>query len=80
MMSPKESAIPKGLYQHFKGNYYKVIEVVTHSETQEELVVYQALYGDKGIWARPLAMFTEQIERDGKTMQRFEYCEQASPD
>lgn len=69
------SNLKRGLYQHFKGNYYRVIDVARHSETNEELVVYQALYGDKGIWARPLAMFIEQIERDGKTLQRFTYCD-----
>jgi hypothetical protein len=68
-------SVKPGLYQHFKGNYYKVIDVARHSESEEELVIYQALYGEQGIWARPVSMFTEQIERDGKTHHRFAYCD-----
>ena len=68
-------SVKPGLYQHFKGNYYKVIELARHSESEEELVIYQALYGEKGFWARPLSMFTEQIELDGKTIDRFAYCD-----
>lgn len=70
--------LKKGLYQHFKGAFYKVLEVAKHSENEEQLVVYQALYGDKGIWARPLSMFTEQVERDGKVQPRFTYLEPQS--
>lgn len=65
--------LKKGRYQHFKGNYYEVVDVARHSETQDEQVIYRALYGDGGLWIRPLAMFTETIERDGKSMQRFRY-------
>jgi hypothetical protein len=68
-------SVKPGLYQHFKGNYYNVINVARHSESEEKLVIYQALYGEKGIWARPVSMFTEQIERDGKTIHRFAYCD-----
>ena len=67
--------IKSGLYQHFKGNYYRVSHVAKHSETEEELVIYQALYGEQGFWARPLSMFTEIIERDGQQLSRFAYCE-----
>ena len=74
----KKNSIKPGLYQHFKGNYYKVVEVARHSESEEDLVIYQALYGEKKFWARPLLMFTEQIQRDGKTLLRFTYCEQQS--
>jgi len=70
--------IQPGLYQHFKGNYYRVFQVATHSESEEQLVIYQALYGERGFWARPLAMFTEIIERDGKRQARFAYCEDQS--
>jgi hypothetical protein len=62
-----------GRYRHFKGNEYEVIGVAQHSETHEELVVYRPLYGDGGLWVRPLAMFTETVTRDGKAMPRFEF-------
>ena len=64
-----------GLYQHYKGPLYRVIDVATHSETEEPLVIYQALYGEKGIWARPLSMFTETVEIEGEEKARFAYCE-----
>ncbi|HEX9503988.1 MAG TPA: DUF1653 domain-containing protein [Patescibacteria group bacterium] len=60
-----------GIYKHFKGNEYKVIFVAKHSETKEDMVVYQALYGERGYWVRPLQMFTEQIERDEYKGPRF---------
>ena len=59
-------------YRHFKGNVYRVLHIGKHSETLEEMVVYQAMYGEKGIWVRPKAMFEEVIERDGKAVRRFE--------
>lgn len=63
-----------GLYRHFKGNYYEVLGVARHSETGEELVVYRPLYGERGLWVRPLAMFTETVERDGIIMPRFTFA------
>ena len=69
------STLRLGKYRHFKGNYYRVLAVAKNSETLEEMVVYQALYGDYGIWVRPLKMFTEIVEKDGIKHQRFEYVE-----
>ena len=59
-------------YRHFKGNIYKVLNIAMHSETLEEMVVYQAMYGEKSIWVRPKAMFEELIEKDGRSIRRFE--------
>ncbi len=61
-----------GTYKHFKGNHYEVIAVARHSETLEDLVVYRALYGERKIWVRPLAMWEEEVEYQGKTFKRFE--------
>lgn len=61
-----------GVYRHFKGNLYEVLAVATHSETLEKYVVYRALYGEGGVWVRPLEMFEETVERDGKSFKRFE--------
>ena len=60
-----------GLYRHFKGNLYKLLYVAKHSETLEEMVVYQALYGEQGIWVRPASMWNEHVERDGYSGPRF---------
>ncbi|MGN0539831.1 MAG: DUF1653 domain-containing protein [Candidatus Fimenecus sp.] len=62
-----------GKYRHFKGNEYEVLYIATHSETLEKMVVYRALYGERGVWVRPLSMWNEEITRDGKTFKRFEY-------
>ena len=62
-----------GKYRHFKGNEYEVLAIAKHSETLEEMVIYRALYGDGGVWARPLVMWEETVERDGKRMPRFTY-------
>jgi hypothetical protein len=64
------------IYKHFKGNEYLVLHQAKHSETLEDLVVYQALYGERGIWVRPLKMFLEQVEVDGKLVNRFQEKEQ----
>lgn len=61
-----------GIYKHFKGNLYRVEGIAKHSESCEEMVVYRALYGEGGLWVRPLAMFEETVERDGKVFKRFE--------
>lgn len=65
--------IKPGRYRHFKGKEYEVLGVACHSETEEELVVYRALYGDFGLWVRPVRMWNETVERDGKTFRRFTY-------
>jgi hypothetical protein len=58
-------------YRHYKGKDYLVLYQAKHSETLEDMVVYQALYGERGIWVRPLEMFLEQVEIDGKLVERF---------
>jgi len=63
--------IEKGIYRHFKGQFYDVIDLARHSETEEWQVVYRTLYGERGLWVRPLAMFDETIEREGKRLKRF---------
>ena len=63
--------IKTGRYRHFKGNEYEVLYIARHSETLEEMVVYRALYGERGIWVRPASMWNEMVERDGKTYRRF---------
>ncbi|SFV71875.1 hypothetical protein MNB_SV-13-231 [hydrothermal vent metagenome] len=65
--------IKTGLYKHYKGEFYEVYHTAQHSETEEWLVVYQALYGKKGMWVRPYEMFTSQIEVKGKLVARFAY-------
>ena len=62
-----------GKYEHYKGNHYEVIGVARHSETMEDLVVYRALYGERGLWVRPLEMFLDEVEVAGKKMPRFKY-------
>jgi hypothetical protein len=62
-----------GRYRHFKGNEYEVLYLAKHSETLEDMVVYRALYGERGVWVRPANMWNEVVERDGKMHQRFTY-------
>lgn len=71
MNASAHTPAPGERYRHFKGNEYLVLHIATHSETLEAYVVYQALYGQRGIWVRPLEMFTEQVTRDGVTQPRF---------
>jgi hypothetical protein len=63
--------IPAGIYRHYKGNLYEVIGEATHSETEEPLVVYRALYGDFGLWVRPRGIFLETVEIGDHTLRRF---------
>lgn len=69
-----EQTVTPGRYRHYKGNYYEVVGVAHHSETGEELVVYRCLYGDRSLWVRPLAMFTETVTVDGRKLPRFSRC------
>ena len=64
---------PDGGLFVFKGKEYELLFLATHSETLEPMVVYRALYGERGIWVRPAAMWDEEIERDGQTVRRFTY-------
>ena len=66
-----KTLIKGALYEHYKGKHYKVLDVARHSETLEESVVYQALYGEHEIWIRPLPIFVENVFVDGKTVPRF---------
>ncbi|WP_086932947.1 DUF1653 domain-containing protein [Agarilytica rhodophyticola] len=69
--------IVPGKYRHYKGNDYQVYEVARHSETQEPLVVYRALYGNFDLWVRPLAMFSESVDVNGEEILRFSLIEKA---
>jgi hypothetical protein len=62
-----------GKYRHYKGNDYEVLGTATHSETGEALVVYRALYGERGLWVRPLAMFRETVRVGDREVPRFAY-------
>ena len=78
-LSQKRLEMPEirpGRYRHFKGNEYRVLYVARHSETQEPMVVYQALYGEMGVWVRPASMWNEEITRDGRTFRRFTLVEE----
>lgn len=67
--------LKKGIYRHYKGNLYELVDVVNHSETLEKMVLYRALYGEKELWVRPISMWDEKVEVDGKEVSRFEFVE-----
>ena len=67
-----EKTVCQGIYRHYKGRLYQVLHTAQHSETEELLVVYRCLYGEYDVWVRPLTMFTETVEVDGKEIPRFE--------
>lgn len=69
---PAKALLP-GRYRHYKGKDYQVLDVATHSETGEAMVVYRCLYGDYSLWVRPLSMFTESVEVAGETVPRFAF-------
>lgn len=71
--SSAAQALTPGEYEHYKGQHYRVIGVARHSETLEEVVIYQALYGDHDMWVRPVGMFTESVEVDGAQRPRFHF-------
>jgi len=64
--------VSRGIYRHYKGSLYQVLHTAQHSETEESLVVYRCLYGEYGVWVRPLAMFVETVIVEGKKVPRFE--------
>ena len=76
----KKYYIKPGLYQPYKGMYYNVIGVVRNSETLDYKVLYQALYGDCGLWDRPFDMFVENVNKDGKTFPRFKFIADQVPE
>ena len=61
----------RGIYRHYKGKRYELLDIATHSETLEAMAVYRQLYGDGKMWVRPLSMWSETVERDGNTYTRF---------
>ncbi len=69
-----QSILP-GVYRHYKGNRYQVLYLAKQSETLEDMVVYQALYGEYGIWVRPASMWNETVDYQGKQVKRFTYIE-----
>ena len=72
-------SLPKGIYQHYKGPYYEVLDLVRHSETEEWLVLYRTCYGERGLWVRPLTMFVELVATAAGERPRFVWvCERES--
>ena len=71
-MNQSTQNIAQGIYRHYKGSLYQVLHTAQHSETEEVLVVYRCLYGEYGVWVRPLAMFVETVTINGKEAPRFE--------
>ncbi|WP_201592492.1 DUF1653 domain-containing protein [Psychrobacter fozii] len=67
-----QATVAQGIYRHYKGSLYQVLHTAQHSETEESLVVYRCLYGEYGVWVRPLAMFTETVTVEGKQVPRFD--------
>ena len=76
---PPLIATPPGLYRHYKGNLYEVIDTVRHSETLEPMTLYRALYGAHGLWVRPAAMFMEEVVIEGIRQPRFAKVADTTP-
>ena len=74
-MTDEQAELVRRTFRHFKGNLYRLEGFAKDSETLEEMAVYRALYGEGGLWVRPAKMFFETIERDGRTVKRFEPVE-----
>ena len=68
--------LPRGIWEHYKGNRYQLIDVAYHSETLEPMVVYRALYGEGALWVRPASMWCEAVTIDGKELPRFRLVEE----
>jgi len=65
--------VQTGIYEHYKGNRYKVIDIARHSETDELLVLYRPMYGEENLWVRPFSMFFEKVEVDSYLVPRFKF-------
>lgn len=63
----------KGIYRHYKGNLYELVDIAVHSETEEKMALYRALYGEGGLWVRPLDMFVQTVRVEGAEVPRFAY-------
>ena len=72
--------LPLGIYRHYKGNLYEVVGFAKHSETVEDMVIYKALYGEGKTWVRPLSVWNELVEVNGKMMKRFEFIDNTVPE
>ena len=71
-MAEENHTVPQGIYRHYKGSLYQVLHTAQHSETEESLIVYRCLYGEYGVWVRPLTMFSGTVLVDNKEVPRFE--------
>ena len=76
---PPLTPTPPGLYRHYKGNLYEVLDTVRHSETLEPMTLYRALYGERGLWVRPAAMFAGNVTIDGVQQARFARLAETPP-
>ena len=79
-LPPMKHKLAPGRYRHYKGQLYEVLGTARHSETLEAMVVYRALYGQRGLWVRPATMFSEQVEVGGKWVPRFRCVEVSQGD
>ncbi|MBU2222508.1 MAG: DUF1653 domain-containing protein [Gammaproteobacteria bacterium] len=68
-----DGSVPLGYYQHYKGPYYQLLAIATHSEDEQPYAVYRALYGDYSLWVRPLSMFSETVLILGEEVARFQF-------